>query len=293
MFDLEERLRAEARQEAGAFVPSPDLPQRVVTGIRRRRQRRIALASAAAVLVVGLGAAGLAALSGDTGHVEMAPPANQPGGTSAKTTATTTAATTPTTADHSTSNPSSTTVPTATTPVPEAATPDPTTAPTSSTAPTPESGAPALSWTGVRGIVNGEVLSSAQAAGVTFTWNQQEFESFGRVCFTAHAADYEGLRFLVKAPGGTPLADPLDGYIDQVGGPEARTVDGIGAGSTVDELRATYGEPARTEDDRLYAGRQLWVYEANGGALGFAVLDGVVTEAWTGTVNVGDLEPCA
>ena len=78
MFDLEERLRAEARQEAGAFVPSPDLPQRVVTGIRRRRQRAIALASAAAVLVVGLGAAGVAALSGDTGRVEMAPPAGRP-----------------------------------------------------------------------------------------------------------------------------------------------------------------------------------------------------------------------
>ncbi len=126
MFDLEERLRAEARQEAGAFVPSPDLPQRVVTGIRRRRQRRIALASAAAVLVVGLGAAGVAALSGDTGQVRMAPPANRPTappttvtGRAPETTAPDTTPTTPETTTSTTAA-SETAATTPTTPAPTA-----------------------------------------------------------------------------------------------------------------------------------------------------------------------------
>ena len=260
MFDLEERLRAEARQEAGAFVPSPDLPQRVVTGIRRRRQRRVALASAAAVLVVGLGAAGVAALSGDTGQVRMAPPANQP--TAPPTTVTRRAPVTTAAEATSTTTSTATTAASETTPT-TPTTPEPT---------APEGQTPGLdpvnhpvTWTGVGPIRAGDTLRTAEgAADVTFSWDSGGFENFGRVCFAAHAAGIDDLTFLVRSPDGTPLADPLDGVIDVVGGNSVPTEDGIGVGDTVEDMQAVYGSPARTEEVPVNPGQLVWIYEAEG-----------------------------
>jgi hypothetical protein len=151
-----------------------------------------------------------------------------------------------------------------------------------------------VTWTGIGEIRAGDTLRSAEAAGgVEFTWSQESFENFGRVCFPADAIGLEQLTFLVKSPDGVPLADPLDGVIEVVGGSEARTTAGVGAGNTVEDLRTVYGEPTRIEDTPMYEGRTLWTYDALGGSLGFVVIDDEVVAVWAGSVSPDDIEPCA
>ena len=72
------------------------------------------------------------------------------------------------------------------------------------------------------------------------------------MCFPADAAGLDRLTFLVKSPDGVPLAD-LDGVIEVVGGSDARTEAGVGAGNTVEDLRTVYGEPTRIEDTPMAA----------------------------------------
>ncbi len=78
-----------------------------------------------------------------------------------------------------------------------------------------------------------------------------------------------------------------------VGGNSVPTEQGIGVGDTVEDMQAVYGSPARTEEVPVNPGQLVWIYEAEGGSLGFVVDNGVITEVWAGSVDASDIEPCA
>ncbi len=168
--------------------------------------------------------------------------------------------------------------------------------PTGSTgqAPILDPGDSPLTWTGIGEVRAGDSLRSVQATqGLEFTWSQESLEAFGRVCSPADAAGLDRLTFLVKAPDGVPLADPLDGVIEVAGGSEARAEAGGRRRESVEDLRTVYGEPTRIEDTPMYEGRTLWTYDALGGSLGFVIIDDGVVAVWAGSVSPDDIEPCA
>jgi hypothetical protein len=263
MLDIEERLRADGRREAIGFVPSDHLPQRAAALAHRHRRQRLALAAAAAIVLAAL-AGGAAVRLADDARQDDVRITHDP---------VTTATTGPPAPTTTTSTPPATT--TAPPGPPDAAAP------------------PALTWTGFGGIRSGDTVREAEAAtGYDITWNQRSFESFGRLCFPAQAAGFDVV-VLVRAPGDEPLADPADGVIDVVGGIYARTEDGIGAGSTVADVRAAYGEPDRVETLAERPGQELWVFDGGGGSIGVMVDGQQVVEAWAGSVDRTDIEPCA
>ena len=58
-------------------------------------------------------------------------------------------------------------------------------------------------------------------------------------------------------------------------------------------MQAVYGSPARTEEVPVNPDELVWIYEAEGGSLGFVVTNGVIREVWAGSVDASDIEPCA
>ncbi len=125
--------------------------------------------------------------------------------------------------------------------------------PTGSTgqAPILDPGDSPLTWTGIGEVRAGDSLRSVQATqGLEFTWSQESLEAFGRVCSPADAAGLDRLTFLVKAPDGVPLADPLDGVIEVAGGSEARTEAGVGAGKASRTSAPSTGSPPASRTPR-------------------------------------------
>jgi hypothetical protein len=272
MLDLEQRLRAEIVREAQAFEPSLDLAERVGRRVRRRvRRNRILAAAAATVVVAAVGAGGLVATGDERGggRTEIG---DQPTGG-----ATTTA-------------PAPTTTP-------------PETAPTTLPASVGEPAVPAidadtpLSRTGIGPIRAGMTIREAEAAAdLHLAIDQGAWEAFGRTCgvFTIEGMDHF---FVARTPGLVPSDDVEGAVIDVVGGTiesAARTVDGIGPGSTVAEVTAAYGQPTGSDPMWGIPGDEILLFESGGYSYGFRVEQGVVAEVRSGhVVGLGDFEPCA
>lgn len=288
MSDLEDRLREDLQREADDFDPSPDLADRVAARIERRTQRKRVLAAAAAVLVVVATAGGVMALrrEPDEGGIHM----QGEGRDSTTTTEPEPEETTTTTAATSTSS----------TTVPQQRIPDvaltPSTTTTTAATPTFDPTTP-LSPSGIGPVRAGMTIREAEEVlgGFTLGVNMDNWVGYGRSCGTFYLRESEATPlFVARTPGLVPSDDPKTAVIDAV--QSGRTAEGITYDSTVDDVRATYGEPSRIEPDRFDDDptAQILIYERDGYSYGFRVRGRDVVDIASGHVTgLAEFEPCA
>jgi hypothetical protein len=281
MSDLEDRLRVAVARQSATYRHAPDLPDRILDRVARRRRahrRRVGAAvtalAAAAVAVVFLVRLP-AQHEGTTWSTDDGPSATEPDA------ATGPPATPPGTASGGAASATST----AKDPggAPDRGGADTTAVPADAGAPTVTMLTP-LSRAGLGPIVAGMTVRAAQeAAGVTIT---PDVGGGTGTCVEARIEGIDDTVLLVEPSAGS---DPLDGTVRAVVG-GVTTEEGFVLGSSRDELIATYGQPTRTESRSppYTAGAELLFFEADGVAYGVLVFDDLVTglqsgdPAWVG-----------
>jgi hypothetical protein len=279
--DLEDRLRVAVARQSATYRHAPDLPDRILDRVARRRRahrRRVGTAvtalTAAAVVVVFLVRLP-AQHEGSTWSTDESPSATEPGaGTGPPATPPGTASAGPAAAPSTTKDPGR---------APDRGDADATAAPADPGTPAVDILTP-LSRAGLGPIVAGMTVRAAQeAAGVALTLDGGATGT----CAEALIEGVDGTVLLVEPRG--PGSDPLDGTVRAVVG-GVMTEEGFIVGSSRDELIATYGQPTRIESRAppYTDGAELLFFEADGVAYGALVFDDLVTgmqsgdPAWVG-----------
>lgn len=145
------------------------------------------------------------------------------------------------------------------------------------------------------GMTIAEVRAVLGAALVT-----SEFDTFDRYCFYGDTG-VPGINLLIVGPGGGQAASPEDGVIArvQVSEPGIKTISGIQVGSTVEEVRAAYGDRLVEEpheydpESGLY--QTLYGTDSDAGyGVRFVSGDGIVETIHAGTAEaIQYVEGCA
>jgi hypothetical protein len=170
---------------------------------------------------------------------------------------------------------------------------------TTSSGPAVDSDTP-LSRSGVGPIRAGMTIDEATAAaGVTLQIDLDAWDAFGQNCGVFEVVGTD-LLVVGITPQRAVTDDPSEARVVAVGAlqGDARTEEGIGKGSTVDDVYETYGQPTSTEPDSLSdgPGAQVLIYEEGGYSYGFRVAQGQVQEVRSGHVHdigLEAFEPCA
>jgi hypothetical protein len=290
------RLQETLDNRAGDFRVTPAFSARVQRLRRRRRiVRQTTQAVVLAVVVVVLAVTAVNALRPANRIDFVSPPATPPPSPAETDEAVMPASETPSQLPSESEEPSETpTVSEEPTPAPETEAP-----PETLTADTP------LDLYGIGPIEAGMTLAEAEAAsGVAF--DAPGIDHFGRHCYYANAKGLEDDFVLtVQAPGSEPVDKPEDGIVVYVSvnpamESPARTLSGIGIGSTEDEVYDTYAGQIESAPHEIFDGHYLTLVPRDASdqeyAVTFATDEQVVREIRAGfadDIRAADITGCA